>query len=347
MVLKMRPKLPKGSLTLLICIALVLGTSLGCKRLAEMANKRAKIDNTNTRTTPGDTDGEDSEDNALIKKSNLYISECFNKYSNRIVESYNRYSMWVKNMDAGPTGKETLVYGLYDVSGDGSDCERAVASAKLLDPDLPDVEESADKYVDSLKEVVSQIKGIYNYYEQEDYKDDNFAKGKEAHPALVAAFKEFKTANEDFSNAVDKLEDQVAEQEMARLKEDPGKEYEYYVVESGVKAKKIKSLLQTKGFEEISADEMSPLIEDFEKTIASLKNSPGSKKSSYDSYAKSCEDFSKASKEMMRRIRDGKKFSDSDRQLMSSGAGWMVEGSPAKVIKAYNDMIQARKFTRF
>jgi len=50
---------------------------------------------------------------------------------------------------------------------------------------------------------------------------------------------------------------------------------------------------------------------------------------------------------MMRRIRDGKKFNESERRFIDMGSGWMVDGSPGKVIKAYNDMIMQRRFTRF
>ena len=49
---------------------------------------------------------------------------------------------------------------------------------------------------------------------------------------------------------------------------------------------------------------------------------------------------------MMRRIRDNKPFTDCERRFISMGFGWTVEGSPAKVIKAYNDMIQQRRFSR-
>jgi hypothetical protein len=346
MVLRMRPKLPQGSFTFFICVSLILGSSLGCTRFAELV-KQSRGEEPTTEYPIDNSDG-GGADNSLIKKSNFYITECFNKYSNRVVDSFNRYSSWVKDMEAGPTGKEQNIYGLYDLNGDGSDCANAVASAKQLDPDLPDIEDAADKYVVSLKEVASQIKGVYNYYEQEDYKDDNFAKGKAAHAALVAAFKDFKSVNDNFSAAVDKLEDQVAEQELAKLKSGSGQQqYQYFVVESGIKAKKLKSLLQSKGYEEITADEMSPLIADFETTIESLRTAPDAKKTSSDSYAKSCDDFAKASKEMMRRIRDGKKFSDTEQRQIAMGAGWMVEGSPAKVIKAYNDMIMQRRFTRF
>ncbi len=341
----MRYELPKGSFTLLICLSLVLGSTLGCRRLSELAKKDSPDDAPPTNSYPDDRDAV-GDDQSLVKKSNLYITECFNKYSNRVVDSYNRYQSWVKDIEAGPTGKESLVYGLYDLNGDGADCEKAVADAKALDPELADVEEAADAYVSALKDVAGNIKGIYQYYEQEDYKDDAFAKGKAAHPALLASFKNFKEVNATFAGAVDQLEDQVAEQELAKLRSESGKEYEALIVESGMKAKKVKNLLQEKEYEQLTADELTPLIEDFEKTVEAMRSTKSSKMMA-DSYVRSCDEFTKALKEMMRRIRDGKKFNESERRFIAMGSGWMVEGSPGKVIKAYNDMIMQRRFTRF
>ena len=341
----MLQKLPKGSFTLLICLSLILGTSLGCRRLAELGKKGDPDNKPPSRSTPTDT-GAVGDDNSLVKKSNLYITECFNKYSNRIIESYNRYGSWIKDIEAGPTGRESLVYGLYDITGDGTDCEKAVASAKAMDPELSDLEESAEKYVTAQKEVAGNIHAIYNYYEQEDYKDDNFAKGKQAHPALLAAFKSFKEANTTFAVQVDQLEDQVANEELAKLRAESGNEYEALIVESGIKAKKVKNLLQEKEYEQLTADELTPLIDDFETTVEAMRKTP-TKKTMGDSYVRACDEFTKSLKEMMRRIRDGKKFNESERRFIAMGSGWMVEGSPGKVIKAYTDMIMQRRFTRF
>ncbi len=337
--------------TTLVLIALVLGSTLGCSRISELVKKgrgegpppppsspRPDIPG---RTEPG---SDDDTNGALVKKTNFYISDCYNRYSNRVVESHNRYASWVKNLDQGPTGKESIVYGLYDVNGDGSDCEKAVAEAKGLEPPMPELDEAADTYVTALKDVITAIRGVYSYYEQEDYKDDNFAKGKAAHSGLMEAFRKFKDANGVFQKRVDELEDDVAETELARLN-DAGKTGDALIVETGIKAKKIKNLLQEKEFEQISADELSPLIDDFNSVVERLK-ADGTKKMA-NMYTSACDDFSKAAKEMMRRIRDKQKFTDTERRQIAMGAGWMVDGSPAKVIKAYNDMIQRRSFTRF
>jgi hypothetical protein len=152
--------------------------------------------------------------------------------------------------------------------------------------------------------------------------------------------------NTAFASEVDKLEDDVAEQQLEKLKDQPDKRYEYLVTETGVKAKKIKTLLQNKTYSELTADDLNPLIADFETSVEELRKDT-TKKTTSDSYARSCDEFTKASKELMRRIRDGKKFTESEERFNSSGAGWMVEGSPGKVIKAYNDMLMQRQFTRF
>ena len=345
----MQQRTTSGHLTTLLSVIFVLGLTLGCARISEIVKKGrgegppALPTPTNGRTTPPKS-SDDGKDDTLVKKTNFYITECYNKYSNRVIESHNRYSQWVKNIEQGPTGKESIVYGLYDVNGDGTDCETAIMSAKLVDPRMPELEDAADMYIVALKDVITQIRDIYPYYEQEDYKDDAFAKGKAAHAGLLASFKAFKDANTTFAAEVDKLEDDVAEKELARLT-DAGKRYEALVVESGMKAKKIKNLLQEKEYEQITADDLNPLIEDFGKTVEELRSD--NSKPMGANYARTCDEFTKTAKEMMRRIRDNKKFSDSERRFISSGAGWMVEGSPQKVIKAYNDMVQARSFTRF
>jgi len=145
---------------------------------------------------------------------------------------------------------------------------------------------------------------------------------------------------------VDRLEDRVANEELAKLRAESGNEYEALIVESGIKAKAIKNLLQEKEYEQLTADELTPLIEDFDKTVEAMRSTT-TKKIMADSYVRSCDEFTKASKEMMRRIRDGKKFNESERRFIDMGSGWMVDGSPGKVIKAYNDMIMQRRFTRF
>jgi hypothetical protein len=348
----MRKDMQQGTTTrpvlILITVSVILGFTLGCARISEIVNKRRGEGPPPPPTAPSPDlptrPGNGKDENTLVKKTNFYITDCYNRYSNRIIDSHNRYRLWVKNVDQGPTGKESIVYGLYDVSGDGSDCEKAVASAKGIEPLMPELDTAADNYVVALKEVITAIRGVYQYYEQEDYKDDNFAKGKSEHAGLIAAFAKFKDANTAFAAEVDKLEDEVAEKELARLN-DAGKKYEALVVESGIKAKKIKNLVKDTEFMQIYADELSSMIEDFNVTVEQLK--ADNSKPIASSYARSCEEFMKAAKEMMRRIRDKKPFTDFEKRQIAMGFEETIEGSPGKLMDKYNSMIRDRQFTRF
>ncbi len=45
-------------------------------------------------------------------------------------------------------------------------------------------------------------------------------------------------------------------------------------------------------------------------------------------------------KQLMRRIRDRVPYSQGDKMMLSSpGAGWMVEGSPQRLLRDYNQMV--------
>ena len=45
-------------------------------------------------------------------------------------------------------------------------------------------------------------------------------------------------------------------------------------------------------------------------------------------------------KQLMRRIRDKTPYSQGDRMMLNSGGGWMVEGSPHRLLRDYNQLIE-------
>jgi hypothetical protein len=327
-----RPRL----ISLILCALLLLAALLGCKMLGKNGNLRSSTNKNDRASGSSDKSGDN-----LTQKTNLYIKECVNKYSSRVMDSYQRYASWLHDIEQGPTGRESIVYGLYDVSDDGQDCINAINKAKSMDPSLPEAEGAADTYASALKEAIKQIKAIYPYYDHEDYKDDGFQRGKEAHGALLAAFKNFQQANRNFDDQVDKLEDEVANKNLEEFKNDPARKYDYAVVDTGVKAKKIVRLVRQTDFSHINVDELQPLIDDFEKSVEALKTA-GAKKTMSSFYVSSCDDFLKAAKELMRRVRDKKPFTGMERNWVGTASGWMVEGSPDKLIHQYNEMIQRR-----
>ena len=47
-------------------------------------------------------------------------------------------------------------------------------------------------------------------------------------------------------------------------------------------------------------------------------------------------------KQLMRRIRDKVPYSSGDKMMLSNaGSGWMVEGSPPRLLRDYNQLVEA------
>jgi hypothetical protein len=43
----------------------------------------------------------------------------------------------------------------------------------------------------------------------------------------------------------------------------------------------------------------------------------------------------------MRRMRDKTPYSQGDRMMLNAGSGWMVEGSPQRLSRDYNQLVEA------
>jgi hypothetical protein len=340
----------QNAVALLISLSLLIAVSLGCRsfteRIKEAVEKAESIEPTELDSdNPANSEPVDYSDGDLVKKNNLYITNCINKYSNSVLNSYSRYTSWLKDPKAGPTGNERLVYGLYRLSGDGSDCEKAIKEAAEISPSLPEVHASAEKYATALKEAAKQISSVYDYYDRDDYKDDNFQKGKSSHGPLMAAFEAFQTANREFADHVDQLEDEVAKQKLEEYRDDPSMRSRFTAADFSIKAKKAMIYVSRTKYAELSTETLQTHIDEIEAASAELKaaagNAPG-----YSMFLISSDSFVKASKDLMRRIRDKKPFSSFEQRQIGTPSGWLVEGSPDKVIYEYNNLIRARGFLR-
>ncbi len=334
--------------TTIIALSMLLSISLGCRAIADRIKENAEPSSTpiaGEPIKPGKPTGSTSVEGDLTEKTNLYISKCVNKYSNSIMNSYQRYTSWLRDPKAGPTGRETLVYGLYEVTGDGSDCEAAIKEANDSEPDMPAVEQAGEKYITALKEAAKQVADVYPYYNKDDYKDDGFKKGKESHSGLMAAFEAFEAANKDFTLEVDKLEDEVANNRLELYRNDASKKFAFAVTDFNIKAKKGLTYASRTPYKDLSADTLQTHIDEIDNATAEMKTA-GTGNTMGSTYFSSADNYVKAMKDLMRRVRDKKPFSSTEASWVGTSAGWMVEGSPDKVVHEYNSLVRSRSFLR-
>jgi Protein of unknown function (DUF3829) len=269
-------------------------------------------------------------------KMNAYV-ECVNRLSERAYDSRKRYFSWAAQ--SGPTGHERIIYGTYTIY-DTSGCRKNVAAANAMDPHDTALEAAATAYADAVGKLEPLLKEADDYYSAENYKDDKMAKGKELHPRLVAAWDAFASADHNLRDAVEVINDKRALEKLAAIEQSEGRKAHYYVEALMIHAKRV-LLAEKAAAPDVAA--VTQGLNDYEETIkgaAQASGAGGDAKigSMFMSNAKS---HLVTGKQLMRRMRDHEPYSTGDRMIMNSGSGWMVEGSPERLLRDYNQLVDA------
>lgn len=304
-----------------ICLGLQLATATAQERGMSSASG----------ATPAAADKQAAQQ--LTEKLNAYVG-CINRLSERSFEARSRYFSWASKN--GPTGKERIIYGTYTIY-DTSDCRKNVEKANALEPRDAPLEAAASAFADTVSKLEPLLKEADDYYSQENYKDDKMAKGKALHPRLVAAWDAFAAADKDLRGNVESINDRRAAERLAEIEKSEGRKARYHVEALMIQAKRV---LRAQNTEKPDMAAITPALNDYEAIVKATdefaNSGQGKIGGSFISDAKS---FLTTSKQLMRRIRDKTPYSQGDRMMLSGGGGWMVEGSPPRLLRDYNQLI--------
>lgn len=161
------------------------------------------------------------------------------------------------------------------------------------------------------------------------------------HPRLVAAWDAFAGADKSLRAGVEAINDRRAVEKLAEIEKSEGKSARYQVEALMIQAKRV---LRAENADKPDAAAIAQALSDYEATVKGAEQFSGSGMdakigSMFMSNAKS---FLTTAKQLMRRIRDHVPYSSGDRMMLSqAGAGWMVEGSPPRLMRDYNQLIEA------
>lgn len=273
---------------------------------------------------------------ALTDKINAYVG-CINRLSERAHESRARYFSWAGK--TGPTGKERIIYGTYTIY-DTSDCRKNVEEANALEPRDAALEAAASAYAEAVAKLEPLLKEADDYYSQQDYKDDKMAKGKALHPRLVAAWDAFASADKELRRGVEAINDKLAAERLAEIERSEGRKARYQVEALMIHAKRV---LRTQDTANPDIAEITRALNDYESSVKAIEQLPGAdgdtKIGSF--FISSAKSFLTTAKQLMRRHRDKVPYSTGDKMMLSSGGGWMVEGSPPRLLRDYNQLIES------
>ena len=269
------------------------------------------------------------------EKINAYVG-CINRLSERSYESRARYFSWVgKN---GPTGKERIIYGTYTIY-DTSDCRKDVEKANALEPRDAELEAAASAYAEAVSKLEPLLKEADDYYSQQDYKDDRMAKGRALHPRLVAAWDAFAGADQKLRSGVEAINDKRAAERLAEIERNEGRKTRYHVEALMIHAKRVVRA-QDRPKPDIAA--VAQAVNEYESIVKALEQSSGADGDKIGSFfIGNAKSFLTTAKQLMRRMRDKVPYSTGDKMMLNAGGGWMVEGSPPRLLRDYNQLIES------
>jgi hypothetical protein len=277
-----------------------------------------------------------AQPSSLTEKLNAYVG-CINRLSARSYDSRNRYFSWVGK--DGPTGRERIIYGTYTIY-DTADCRKNVEKANTLEPRDATLEAAAKDYAVAVTKLELLLKEADDYYTQQNYKDDKMEKGKALHPHLVAAWDAFATADKALRNGVETINDRLALEKLAEIEQKEGRKARYHVEALMINAKRV---LHAEDTEKPDVAAISQALNEYESIVKAIEQLPeadgrGKIGSMFVDNAKS---FLTSGKQLMRRMRDKVPYSQGERMMLNPSSGWMVEGSPQRLLRDYNQLVDA------
>ncbi|HEU0036289.1 MAG TPA: YiiG family protein [Kofleriaceae bacterium] len=330
-----------------IVIALVATLATGCKNKPTAAEGAAPGGS-------GTTEAASTETEALAAKQDAYV-HCLNTFSNDVF--HGRHT-WLDEFDAkkGPQAKQAsdTLYGPLELD-DPKECREGVAAAKMKGPKLPALEAAGDAYVAAIAELQPLTVKLRDYFEQKNYKDDKLALAIESHPKLMAAWDRFAAANDALGKEVDKIEDQLNAAQLAELEKTEGKQLHWHHKRMLIEAKKVVGIAAAAAspFDVKNPAELQAAVAALDKASTELLDYYDKHKAEIEkasiSYSIDSElkRFVTDAKELMRRNRDKTAFSDGEKMTIRANNAESVEGHPARVIAAYNALIQSSNRLRF
>lgn len=322
---------------------MLLGVALaGCGQ-READSERSKADKKQgAQTALQGEDASSSDLDVLAAKLERYV-DCYNRVDGDVHKSMDRYASWVKDMKAGPSGRETIVYGLYTVGADDiAKCKQTFAEAASSSPKLAALDTAGSQYIDALVAVGPLIEDANTYYDREDYKDDSFAKAKTMHGPLVAGFETFAAASATFSTSLEQENDAMLNVRLGEIEKSEGKQAAYYQLAVMNRAKSLVAALEGEDFDVAKATEALAQYEAIAEESVAYAKKGGQVPAMWSMFKSETEEFLKAAKGRLRRVRDKTPYDQGERMLMNgASSGWMVEGSPDQLIRGYNELVEA------
>jgi hypothetical protein len=347
-----------------VLFGLVAGTG-GCKKLLSLKLKKTDAGVSDGGSATASTQGDDPDD-LLQDKINEYI-RCQNATSAATYAAQKRYLTRIPK--TGPTGKESFAFAAQLPKDSAQLCTTNVAKGKTMPPADAKLEAAGEAYSGVVNEIDGLMNQIYPYFENKDFRDDKWAKGKALHPQIMDAFKRFSKADFELHNVLAGITKPLSQRTLARIEKEDGKQFAWHRLNTLNDAREVLDATNPPGEDDdIDVNLYNSAMTDFEKALDDLQSYGSGHKadlqnkakahnwplaaSNFDRFVSSATEFRKAAKDFFRCVRDAPANMKAatgkvDVDRMKS----CPDGKPLdvqdKVFTKYNEFIRTSNQSRF
>lgn len=347
---------------LAIAIAMASGT-LGCKKLLSKKDAGASSSSGGTTSSSGGSPQDDADEQLLVKLDG-YI-DCLNSLSSQAHFARSRYLSWIRDPKVGPTGKEIFVAVIQEIPrNEAEECSAGVLKSNGLPPKDPKLEEAGDAFAKAIVKLDALVDDAHAYYENKNYKDDKFAKGKALHPQLMAAFGEFSKADGNLHRTVDGVTKPLSQRTLGRIEKEEGKKFRYHRKATLIAARELVEAGDPVGDDDdVDFALFSAAFNELDKAITELESYGTLHKkdldlqsnpawplagSHYDSFLRAANDYRKKAREYNRCLRDAPpKAKSPTGKIDIDKLPPCPDGRPRDVVSKYNEFIRTSNANQF
>lgn len=275
-----------------------------------------------------------------LAKVNAYI-ECYNGVEQPIHEGFETYTGWIKDVEAGPTGKEAQPRSPGTVLSHRVEyCGQPLTDALAMTPATP-MDASARDYQQAFQALYAKIEQADGYFSREEFRRDGGEGMRSQHAPLMQAYAAFFKASDALDVALEKNEEDRRAAQLKEIEESEGRSPAYYHLRLVGDGKQLAVAFQD---EKPDVAALRTRLADYEALVKEMQAAGiGKDDPMWGHVLRSADTLIRKAGRGIERIEQGEPISAEGLAAERKASGsWLTsapEGAQSDILDAYNDLV--------
>jgi hypothetical protein len=206
----------------------------------------------------------DADDHAVEKKVAPFI-ECINKSDTDLQGTFQNYRRLLEDIKKNPRTSDVAFVGGFEGVDHGSkkslECAEDLEKIAKETPEIEDLDLFAVDYAATIRAFAPLAAEADIYYHQQDYMDDNWAKGKALDDKLAPLIAKLESVSDNIHTAVEREVNGIRDRELAAVEAHEGKRFEWHTLHYMIEARKTLDAIEAMaGSRTLSPDKLGNAI---------------------------------------------------------------------------------------